>query len=48
LQFTKAFNWTPGQIDDTDLGILFEYIIVSEFTSNPEKKERVAYIDEVF
>ena len=40
---TKAYNWTPAQIDDQEIEVIFGYIAAMS-----EEEEQGQYIDEVW
>ena len=42
LQITRSWNWTPDQIDNINIEILFEYIAAISMEDSEE-----AYIDEI-
>jgi len=43
-ELSKVFHWTPEQIDDIGLEMLFDYVIVL----SKDKEEEGQYIDEVW
>ena len=43
LSFTRAFNWTPEQIDGLEIEMVFSYIAAQ----SKAQEEQPQYIDEV-
>lgn len=42
--FSKMYHWTVKEIDETELEILFDYLLVSQ---EKETKQKNVYIDEI-
>lgn len=42
--FSKMYHWTVKEIDETELEVLFDYLLVSQ---EKETKQKNVYIDEI-